>query len=302
MNSMPEPFLPWLDSDLALLDEALRLRVIGLKDAIRGQKGTQIREQIRLAFTAGFHGDQAAAAVCITEAETLAAASPAVTAAPSSLKARTIIHRGLAGRVKVPAGPGPVLVGTDGSCEAHGDRAGWAYLATNGQWGCQAGEFPPAIADRASGDRHGVNSKSGAMSAELRAVFLALTAIEGPLTIMADSQGALSLLRAWKAGDVQRMPDWYSLRSRTSRNATPTLVRLAGLTAERGAEITFVHVKGHTGHLLNEAADALAELARRWYRLGGRLGQDVMTARCADIASPFLTSWRQAIRMDGPAG
>jgi len=70
-------------------------------------------------------------------------------------------------------------------------------------------------------------------------------------------------------------------------------VILADLIAERGSEITYTHVKGHAGHVLNEAADALAKIARRWLRSSEKPGRDAMTARAADFAAAFLATWHQ---------
>jgi len=125
----------------------------------------------------------------------------------------------------------------------------------------------------------------------LRAAHLALTAIPGPVTFMLDSTGALGFLQAWQAGDTDQMPAGYSLRARTGRaGGKPTLVLLAEVVAQGGGELRFAHVKGHAGELLNEAADTLAGLARRWYCRPSMLGQEAMTAKAADIAAAFLRS------------
>ncbi len=65
----------------------------------------------------------------------------------------------------------------------------------------------------------------------------------------------------------------------------PTLVRLAQLVARR-PDLSFTHVKAHTGHALNETADALSHMARR------RLGEvfDVRP-RAYDLVDAFLRDW-----------
>jgi ribonuclease HI len=293
-RAWPAERTQWLDRDLDLLEEALRPSLAELRARLPRSGAGEIIEQLQLAIGAAFAGDQAAAAACIAQAESLYAALPAsreASPAPTSRKASTIIRRGITGHAVVPVSNGTVLAATDGSIDRHA-WAGWAYLATDGQWGCQANSYRSNAYDR----RGGVNGNSGALVTELRAVYLALTTIPGQLTVLADSTAALRLLEAWQNGDVQQMPSGYSLRPRTSDNTIPTLVRLARLTADRGAEVTYTHVKGHAGHLLNEAADALAGVARRWVSSTSRPGQAAMIARAADIAASFLTTWSQQSR------
>jgi ribonuclease HI len=50
--------------------------------------------------------------------------------------------------------------------------------------------------------------------------------------------------------------------------------------------VSFEHVKGHSGPLLNEAADALARMARRRVREPFDL-----EARAHDLVSAFLRDW-----------
>jgi ribonuclease HI len=70
-------------------------------------------------------------------------------------------------------------------------------------------------------------------------------------------------------------------------------VSLANLVADRGSSVTYLHVKGHAGHLLNEAADTLAKVARQWLRNNEHLDRAAMTARATDLAAAFLTTWKQ---------
>lgn len=50
--------------------------------------------------------------------------------------------------------------------------------------------------------------------------------------------------------------------------------------------MTFTHVKGHAGHPLNEAADALSHMARR------RLTEQFdLRRRAADLVDAFLRDW-----------
>jgi ribonuclease HI len=279
----------WLERGLDVLEPSLRGRVVELRKGMPvGQSGIPVAQQLGLALEAGFAGDQVAAAMCIACAEKLLEEAPAARVAvpPSSVVSRTIVSRGMAGRVGASRAGGRLIVATDGSHDKHG-HSGWGYLATSGHWGCQAREYRASALDR----RGGVVGGSGGLVAELRAAHFALTAIPGPVTIMLDSTGALGFLRAWQAGDTNQMPSGYSLRARTGRtDGKPTLVLLAELVAQRSGELQFAHVKGHAGELLNEAADTFAGLARRWYCKPLRLGQEAMTVKAADIAAAFLRS------------
>lgn len=277
----------WVERDLDLLDPSLRPRVRSLRDRLPRSGGHLVAEQVQLALAAAFVGDQAAAAACIDMAEELLAGILAArTAPPTSVSSKTIAHRGLTGSVPAPLPNGPRLVATDGSSDLHA-YSGWAFISTDGNWGCQAGEYKSNAYD----SRNGVNGNSASLIAELRAVYFALTTLVGRATVLTDSKAALRLLRSWQEGNVHQMPQAYSLRAR--RNAgKPTLVRLAELVAER-RELAFTHVQGHNGHVLNEAADLLAGQARRWMARPQRLGLEIMTARGNDVASSFLATWRQ---------
>jgi ribonuclease HI len=61
--------------------------------------------------------------------------------------------------------------------------------------------------------------------------------------------------------------------------------------SDRHRELTLAHVKGHAGHTLNEGADLLATIARRWVATAETLPQKAMQAEAADIAATFLAQW-----------
>ncbi|HEX5541640.1 MAG TPA: hypothetical protein VFX60_08750 [Micromonospora sp.] len=103
------------------------------------------------------------------------------------------------------------------------------------------------------------------------------------MTVLVDSVPAVSYLHRWQAGK-RTMPPGYSLRAR-SRGSKPTLVRLAERLPHL-PEVTFQHVKGHTGHLLNEAADALSRMARRRVH-----EQFDLRSRAKDLVNAFLRDW-----------
>jgi ribonuclease HI len=301
-----------LAADLDLLSEPLRVRATELRRYLNWSRGKDdhaarrhVADQLSLALTAAFAGDQSAAAACITGAETAAgpwraeraarhaaeqAAQQAAATARRIPRLRravaadgdvrpvtdtiAIINGGLTGCVPV-AVPDPYLViATDGSYS--GQYYGWAYLGCDGRWGVRAGR--------------GGADPSGGLIAELSAAGMAAgqsrRGVEGVLAV--DSRAALGWLARWRARDgtvpvvegdgalVRRRRGWVS-------DAAKQVALAPYLDA--------VHVFGHRGHHLNEAADILAKMARRW-----RSGEDVttpeqMTARIGSVCSAFLRSW-----------
>jgi len=283
-----------------LLRESWRAQVTALRRYVRKTRDVRVAELLSLAFeaaaagdadTAGQHvaaallevgplPDPAAAAdvaIPLPRAAALTPGRPGSLAEPR--RTATIIRRPLTGRARV-AGTGPVLIATDGSSSGDGKTCSWAFIATSGQWGCQAGDY-----------RHdNVNGRSGALIAELRAAYLALRCVPGPVTLLVDSIIALRYLHAWRRGETGRMPPQYDLRPRHA-GAAPALVTLAELVSGRRDELALAHVKGHTGHTLNEGADLLATIARRWVAASETLPQKAMQAEAADIAATFLAQW-----------
>jgi ribonuclease HI len=263
---------------LDMLDEQLRERVLVLREFALGSAYSDIRtaimELVDLAFAAAHAGDQAAAAACIIEAERFTE--------QRRLSLRSALRRGLGGRVKTPAARSGPFAATDGSYKK--PWAGWGYVATNGHWGLGGGDF--------SG-RLDPTGQQGALIMELRAVNMAVRDIAGPLTILIDSASAIRFLAAWRSGATSLMPDGYSLRER-QHGSRPTLVALADLIRQRQAELTFEHVHGHAGHLLNEAADALARSALRHMARQGDGSAADAAARAEDLVASFLRSWRDA--------
>jgi len=308
------------------LEEPWRSQVTALRRYVRRARDTRVADLLSRALDAAGSGDTDAAYRHITAAGLLAGdalagppAGPGTTgarvavprpraAAPAPSpprRAATIIRKPLTGRALAtaagPAGPAPVLVATDGSSSGDGCHCSWAFIATSGHWGCQAGDYR----------RDNVNGRSGALIAELRAAHLALRCVAGPVTLLTDSTIALRYLRAWQHGATGRMPPQYDLHPRRA-GAAPALVTLAELVSSRRDELTFAHVKGHAGHTLNEGADLLATIARRWVaatdappadalpagtppagtRPRQTPPQEAMRAEAADIAATFLSQWR----------
>jgi ribonuclease HI len=289
-----------------LLGEPWRAQVTQLRRYVRKTRDIDVAELLSLAFEAVVSGDTEAAGRHLTDAGLLAAPqkeavprSPAVDAAPvpapagppaAQRRAATLIRKPLTGQARVSSA-GPVLIATDGSCSGDGRHCSWAFLASSGHWGCQAGDY-----------RHdNVNGGSGALIAELRAAYLALRFVTGPVTLLVDSTIALRYLRLWQRGETGRMPPQYDLHPRRQGTA-PALVTLACLVRARGDELTTAHVKGHAGHTLNEGADLLATIARRWVAASETLPQKAMRAEAADIATTFLAQWHRENPTREPKG
>lgn len=177
-----------------------------------------------------------------------------------------------------PTGDGSrdLIAATDASWK--GTAGGYAYVTTDGRWGLR------------SHSRYHLDptGPSRALVSELRAVEFLLAAVDAPglrLTVLVDSAPALGFLAHWRSGDTARMPRGYSLRPRGG--GPPTLVRLAERISR--CQVTFQHVKGHDGHPLNEAADSLSAMARRW------VGEHFdVTDRAAGLVKAFLRDWHTA--------
>ncbi len=169
------------------------------------------------------------------------------------------------GKVKGYDGSGPLVAATDASYKR--GVAGIACVVSNGSWG---------LSRWGSAVRHDPSGPATVLVAELRAVALLLEGPDQPRPpeLLLDSTIAIRYLRAWQRGRIERMPDGYSLLPRRGPQTAPTLVRLAGIMAQH-PEIRLQHVHSHTGHPLNEAADALASLAQR----GPARGGDPVTGR-----------------------
>ncbi|GGQ07382.1 hypothetical protein [Streptosporangium pseudovulgare] len=231
-------------------------------------------ESVRLAFAAVSFGDLGAADRLLSLAERSTRPVEHTTGCGRG-GLRSV--RGVPGRhgrvpVRWPA-TGPLTAATDASWKNR--VGGLGYITSDGHWG---------LCGRPT-DRHDPTGPAKVLVNELRAVDLLLRGAPGPDVLLVDSTGALELLRAWQRGEVERMPEGYDLRPR--RCGPPALVRLAEHVAGLGG-LSVRHVKGHSGHLLNEAADSLASIARR--SVTERFD---VTERAAGLVSSFLSSWHR---------
>ncbi|MCC6495440.1 MAG: ribonuclease HI [Propionibacteriaceae bacterium] len=130
-----------------------------------------------------------------------------------------------------------VVVATDGSCLQNPGPGGWAWAAADGR--------------SDSGGHDGTTNNL----MELRAVYEVLGAHppEVPLLIQADSMYVINIFTRWLGGWVAK--GWLTAARK------PVLNREAiEMIAERlaGRDVAWEHVKGHSGHPLNERVDLLA--------------------------------------------
>lgn len=185
----------------------------------------------------------------------------------SSTRDRYSMH-GAIPELAQPAGV-PITIGVDGSYKLVTTGVvrkpmSWAFVTTSGVYGLGTATIPGNIV---GGDR--------ALQGELRAIWWALhrAGADHPVDLITDSMDAIELLRDWRSG-LYRMPRGYTLERASGRQAT--LLQLAQLVHQRGDEVTVTWVRSHTGHPLNEGADALARMARAWAT--GRLTRDTVAA------------------------
>jgi ribonuclease HI len=269
------------DQGLHLLPEPLRQRAAALRPHLspaRCHRWQEIGDALELALMAARYDEVTAAEQLIGAAERLANdhshGPPPGWTTNQAWSSRARGH----GRVARWAGPTARLIAaTDASWK--NKTIGIGYVVSNGQFGLRGWSRRPQ--DPTGPSRVLIN--------ELRAVGFLLSGLVDRLdglTVLVDSTTALSYLHRWQAGETTAMPTGYRLLTR-GRSARPTLVRLAerlpGLS-----RVSFQHVKAHAGHPLNEAADALARMARR--QVHERFD---LRARAEDLVSAFLRDWHR---------
>lgn len=141
-----------------------------------------------------------------------------------------------------------IIAACDGSALSNPGPAGWAWYITDDIWA-------------AGGWDHGTNNMG-----ELMAVLdlLQSTAhVDEPLRILADSQYVINSLTKWLPGWKRR--GWKKGDGKPVLNVDlmKDLDR-----ALQGREVDFEWVKGHAGHVMNEAADERARAAATAFQLG----------------------------------
>ena len=143
-----------------------------------------------------------------------------------------------------------ITAAADGSALGNPGPAGWAWYIDDQTWG--AGGWP-----------HGTNNMG-----ELKAVlelFRATSHIDDDLHILCDSQYVINSVTKW-------MPGWKKKGWRKGDGKPVMNLELLQEIDEAiaGRRYRFEWVKGHVGHVLNEAADSRARAAAEAYQRGRR--------------------------------
>lgn len=191
-----------------------------------------------------------------------------------------------------PAGV-PITVAVDGSykltvADKISKPMSWAYLTTSGLYGLGTAIVPGSIVG--GNVRSDGSDSRRTLQAELRAIAAALQAVgdEHPITVLSDSRQAIGFMTLWRDGhDV--MPGGYNTARAGGREST--LARLARRAQEAGEQITMLWVRAHTGHPLNEGADALAKMARAWSV--GLLDRETVAADARSVVMSVLVRHAQ---------
>ncbi|AVT32680.1 hypothetical protein C6361_28055 [Plantactinospora sp. BC1] len=180
----------------------------------------------------------------------------------------------------------PLVIGTDCSYRKrrnadrppYGGPTCWGYVAANGNYGF-GGVFMPR---RIGGDP--------VSNGEMRAVFWAVHRLvpQHRVVLVTDSMDTLELIEEWRTGST-RMPRGYTVHRESWRTAKLELLRRK--VVEHSELIAVRWVRGHTGHPLNEGADALAKFAGLWAT--GRVSEDVAKADAYRTAAAVLGRFRQ---------
>lgn len=148
-----------------------------------------------------------------------------------------------------------ITAATDGSSLKSGPT-GWAWYVDEDRWA-------------SGGQNHGTNQ-----SAELMGVIMLLRhsrRLMDDLHIISDSEYVINSATLWIPGWKAR--GWITASKKPVANLA-LMQELDTLLIERAATgrvVTFEHVRGHRGHVLNEKADTLATQASAAYKDGSYL-------------------------------
>ena len=150
-----------------------------------------------------------------------------------------------------------VIVYTDGACSGNPGPGGWAAILKHPATG--------AVKELSGGEPRTTNNRM-----ELMAAIEGIKAVKGPeprrVRLVSDSQYVIFGLTQW-------VPGWIANGWRRGKkaNAPPVLnvdlwKKLYAVTQQH--EMSYEHVRGHSGHPENEACDRLAVAAVEAVRKG----------------------------------
>ncbi|GAA1837073.1 RNase H family protein [Agromyces salentinus] len=142
-----------------------------------------------------------------------------------------------------------ITAAADGSALGNPGPAGWAWYVDDDHWA-------------AGGWKHATNNQG-----ELRAVlelFRATAHLDDDLLVLCDSQYVINCITKWMQGWKRK--GWRKADGKPVLNVE----LLKELDEElAGRRYRFEWVKGHVGHVMNEAADIRARAVAEAYRSGG---------------------------------
>lgn len=141
-----------------------------------------------------------------------------------------------------------IIAAADGSALGNPGPAGWAWYVDDACWA--AGGWP-----------HATNNQ-GELTAVLE-LFRATAHLDDELHVLCDSQYVINTVTKWMAGWKRK--GWRKADGKPVMNVE--LIQQLD-EAIAGRRYRFEWVKGHIGHVLNEAADARARAAAEAYRRG----------------------------------
>lgn len=146
--------------------------------------------------------------------------------------------------VTVPVVEEELIIGTDGSSRGNPGPSGWGWIASATQWEC--GSLPVATS----------------IVAELTAVWRTLSAIPPtqPVLILTDSQFVVNVITRWAKGWERN--NWVK-KDGTPVSNQQLVQALWEQVKDRPSAVRVQWVRGHNGHPMNEAADALATRGSR---------------------------------------
>lgn len=171
-----------------------------------------------------------------------------------------------------------VVAATDGS--VRGKFTGYGWLASTGEYGL-------------CGFRHSAKQIGSevVLIAELRAMAGVVRKLHSRhITVLSDSQDAIAMAERWMSGD-ENLPEGYTTERADGRPAGLVAARQHFRAQRNRLKLTWV--KGHQGHPLNEGADALARLARRYAAGAKDLTAVEYHRRAAGLAGAFAAEFRR---------
>ncbi|MCG7426155.1 ribonuclease HI [Helcobacillus massiliensis] len=168
-----------------------------------------------------------------------------------------------------------IIAAADGSALGNPGPTGWAWYIDDSAWA-------------AGGIDHGTNN-IGELTAVLRLLEATADAgrAEEPLRVLCDSKYVIDSITTWMPGWKRK--GWKKADGKPVKNVE---IMRALDAAMQGRDVQFEWVKGHSGHRLNEAADARANGAataiqkRTAVKEGPGLPSAVPTATAAPVGAP----------------